>query len=240
MISLARMLLFAVCIPASVAGCAADRAAVEQFGGMRAVLREGKSEPRIALTRALSKPHAFGVGALAGLSGEVTILDGQAVVSRVRDGVLRSGPPEPDDQATLLTLTSVARWRTAPLDHAAADAELEQAVRDIAAASGIDVAQPFPFVIEGDLSALDVHVINGECPMAGGGESGPTAPWRLRLGAPAKARLVGIYANGREGEMTHHGSSAHMHVLIERDGHVITGHVESARVDAGAAVRVPG
>jgi len=134
----------------------------------------------------------------------------------------------------------VERWNSAILEQAVDDAGLEPAVRDIAAATGVDVTQPFAFVIESELTALDMHVINGECPAASGSEvGGPHAPWRLHLGVPVRATLVGFYAQGHEGEMTHHGSNAHIHALLKHNGGTITGQVETVTVAAGATVRVP-
>jgi len=224
-----------------LSGCTGSGGTVEHYGRMRTVLHEGKSEPRVALAEVVAKPHAYAVGALAGLRGEVTILDGKATISRVREGTLHSGPPEANDWATLLTVAHIDRWQSATLDHDVVDTDLERAVRDIAATTGVDVTRPFAFVIEGELTALDMHVINRACPAAAGrGEDdGPHAPWRLHLGVPTKATLVGFYAQGREGEMTHHGTNAHIHALLDHNGSTITGHVETVAVTAGATVRVP-
>jgi len=238
-VAILRLVTFAAAFAAFLPGCIRNGRAVEQYGRMRAVLHEGKSEPRVALAAVTAKPHAYAVGALAGLGGEVTIVDGSATVSRVHDGALRSGPPEVGDRATLLSVAHVERWRSATLDHAAADRDLERAIRDIAAAAGVDAMRPFAFVIEGELTALDLHVINGACPAVVGEARGPNAPWRLRLSTPRKATLVGFYAQGRAGEMTHHGSNVHVHAVLEHEGDTITGHVDSVTIAAGAAVRVP-
>ena len=97
-----------------VAGCASHAAQVTQYGGMREVLREGRSQPRVSLV---------------------------------------VGPPESGDEATILTLTHVERWRDASLTTAASGTELETVIESIARAAGVNVAEPFPFVIEGDLTA---------------------------------------------------------------------------------------
>ena len=51
--------------------------------------------------------------------------------------------------------------------------------------------------------------------------------------------LIGFYATGREGEMTHHGTRTHIHAVLVHKGRTITGHVERVSVAAGAALRVP-
>ena len=48
-------------------GCTRINPAVTQFGEMRAVMREGKTESRNRVADAVAQPHAFGVGAIIGL-----------------------------------------------------------------------------------------------------------------------------------------------------------------------------
>ena len=87
------------------AGCAAPtwNGKVAQWGTMRAVLQEGRTEGRVSLAEACREPHSFGVGALEGLTGEVLILDGVAWTARP-DGPnrlhVRSG--DADSQAAFL------------------------------------------------------------------------------------------------------------------------------------------
>lgn len=210
---------------------------------MREVLREGKVHRRIALADAVSQPHAYGVGALEQLGGEITILDGEVWIGRVEGGELHvSGPkppPPPGAGAALLVLTHVDKWTQATLP-AAADSSMESAVERLARQQGVDTARPFPFVIEGKLTELTMHVVNGACPMSGGSsEVGPQAPWRFTLKRPEQGRIIGFFAPGSEGQITHHGTSVHAHALLEVGGRRLTGHVESMALATGAIVRVP-
>lgn len=146
------------------AGCAASRSAstsqntgqpaVDQFGAMRDVMREGHTESRIGLTDAVAQPHAVAVGALEGLAGEITIVDGDVWVSRPTDRGLKVTGPEPiaEDQATLLTLAHVATWQTVTIETAAEGRELELLIEQTAQARGINTTKPFPFVIKGKLT----------------------------------------------------------------------------------------
>ena len=47
---------------------------IQQWGAMRDVLALGKTQARVKLADVVKEPHAYGVGAVAGLMGEVTIL----------------------------------------------------------------------------------------------------------------------------------------------------------------------
>lgn len=222
-------------------GCASSMPRIEQYGGMREVLRDGKALRRIAVAEAVARPHAYAVGALENLGGEITIADGEVWVARVADGELQvSGPrPSSGDGAALLILSHVDTWRATPLPAAAADGELESALERIAREHGVDANRPFPFEIEGELTALSMHVIHGVCPLAGAPRAaGDAAPWRYTLDAPAHGRIVGFFARDSAGEITHHGTSIHAHGLLDVNGTRLTGHVEHVAVGPGAVVRV--
>lgn len=233
-----------ICIFSGVAlltGCASRTTRVAQYGAMRQVMREGQTEPRIRLTDAVAVPHAYGVGALEGLTGEVTIVDGSVWVARVaHGGVDVSGPaPLAHDQATLLTLAHVARWEPLPVTTAVEGAALESYIEEAARAMGIDTSRPFPFVIEGEAIRVDLHVINGYCPSAVDPATIDAQPWVWSSPAPGRAVIVGFYAPDAAGVMTHHGTAVHMHAVVDIDGRTVAGHVDEAAAGAGAVLRLP-
>lgn len=220
-------------------GCSNRDADVIQYGGMRAVLRDGHTEPRIDLVEATRQPHAFGVGALENLGGEFTIVDGEVWVARkTGEDVTVSGPAViATDRATLLTLSHVPRWNHVELIKPEGGIGLETFIEKCARAQGIDTSKPFPFVIRGEMTKLESHVIAGSCPLSG--KEGGIAPWRLSITNPVRATLVGVFASDQAGIMTHHGSSVHMHVVMPLDGRTITAHVEEVTVGAGSILQLP-
>ncbi|MFG0285943.1 MAG: acetolactate decarboxylase [Phycisphaerales bacterium JB039] len=213
---------------------------VQQFGAMRAVMREGSTEARVAL-REWAGPNDVAVGAIEQLDGEITIVDGGAWVSRVRDGdVLTSGPAvEPDAKATLLTASRVGAWHSNRLHETLAGAELEAAIVRAAAERGIDTSQPFPFIIRGTATSLHMHVINGFCPHSSGEAAAGREPRRIALTEPTPVTIVGFYASDAQGLLTHHGTAMHAHALVDGDGGRVTGHVDSVEIQAGATLRLP-
>lgn len=235
-----------VCVCGAVlSGCAAkgreSGPTVRQFGAMRAVMREGETEARVRLAECVAERHVYAVGALAGLEGEVTIVDGEAWVSRVEgSGIRCTGPGVGEgDAATLLTLATVGDWDSVELPRGAGDiADLEGVVEAEAARRGIDSAKPFPFVVEGEASSLELHVIRGFCPANDAGATDSEA-WRLSLDGPTRALLVGFFARDSEGVMTHHGTALHVHALLSHKGQRIAGHVDGVGVNRGAVLRLP-
>jgi hypothetical protein len=53
-------------------------------------------------------------------------------------------------------------------------------------------------------------------------------------------RLIGIYAEGAEHRLTHHGTRTHTHALLkDAGGQLFTAHVERIGVRAGSTIRLP-
>jgi acetolactate decarboxylase len=205
---------------------------------MREVLHEGRSEARISLPDAVAKPHAYAVGALAHLAGEITVLDGRSWVSRAADdAVTTSGPAASRaDRAALLTLTHVSHWADVAITGAVPNQALEGLIEQRARERGIDPAAPFAFVIEGEFTGLRVHVIAGSCPSAASSSNGS---WQKTFEGPIRGTLVGFFAKDQEGVMTHHAASTHMHVLMDFEGKPLTAHVDSVALAPGAVLRLP-
>lgn len=222
-------------------GCAAAPPSVEQIGAMRDVMRDGRTEARIGLADAVAQPHAVAIGALEGLAGEITILHGDVWVSRVvKDGLRVTGPELVDgDEATLLTLTHVARWQSLPVMETVEGRELESLIEQSARARGIDTSKPFPFQLEGPVASIDFHVINGFCPFGTDAATIDAQPWRWSNTRSTDVIIVGFFAADAAGVMTHHGTSIHAHVILSIDGRMITGHVDEVSTAPGMTLRVP-
>ncbi len=232
-------------VMAMLGGCAASResgGSIRQYGAMRAVMREGQTQPRFALADA-AHPGLYGVGAMSGLLGEVTIDDGSVWITRATPAGLRTSGPAPAAAhlATLLTLARVPRWHERTIAPSEGDLEgdaLEDAIRALAVAHGLGgrhaAERPFVFTIDSRSAALELHVIDGSCPSA----DADAHPARLTVAPGESARIIGIFAPGREGELTHHGTALHAHAILMRDGRTVTAHADSLRVGAGSVLRV--
>lgn len=200
-------------------------------GSLRAV-HGGDYSPVLDLQAFEGKANWYAVGPVAGLDGEVTVIDGVVSVARVRgDEIIAS-----DDlsaQASFLVWSEVEAWAPpVELGVAVADqAELERVLEDIAFDRGIDVAEPFPFKLEGVFDALEYHVLAPVPP-------GATAAHHLEFAKIVRdtdvaGTMIGFFSKQHHGVFVHRGSSAHIHV-IEESGR--SGHVDA--LAAGPAVKV--
>jgi alpha-acetolactate decarboxylase len=225
-------------LPLFVAGCASEgwSEPVETHGSMREVMREGRTEGRVALEDAVGR-HRYGLGALAGLRGELAVLDGALWVGRpAEQGVTSARETPGEEQATLLALTEVREWHEFVLERDLRAPELEARILELGASLGLSIAQPWPFVLEGDFLALETHVLNGACPYAG--TPAPGQEPRRNSFAKASGRAVGFQAVRAAGQLVHHGESLHLHVVLEQPMPLVA-HVDATGLAAGGRLRLP-
>lgn len=173
---------------------------VQTWGTMREVLRQGHSEGRVLLAE-LGRRNQIGVGALAGLAGEVTIVDGRVLVATADGPVEAGAAPTPNavrgtiegEQASLLVLAEVNHWDAIALPDCASYEELEVSIA-------------------------------GACPIA---TPDGSAPWRY-AGAGGEVELIGFYVEGAAGQLTHHNHSSHLHAIAE--GGQLMGHLDEIAI----------
>lgn len=225
-------------------GCAQRTVRVRQYGEMHKVLSGGTAaaKPHVTLSEAMKEPHAYGVGALPGLEGEITLLDGNAYIARSHTGGIRVDGPEtrPTDSAAMLTVAHVDKWNVFKTNKSLDQQGLEKFIAKCARLDGLDAYKPFPFVLQGEVTDLATHVLNGACPMRAGAKlTADEQPWRYQSDRPMQAKIVGFYAADAVGTLTHPGTSVHAHVLFDYHGVTTTAHVERMAVAPGATLQLP-
>jgi alpha-acetolactate decarboxylase len=214
-----------------------------QYGTMREAVGMQNHQGRVALSTLVDRPHFFGVAALEKLDGEITVFDSDLTVTGVTpEGKLESIQGE-DLQATLLVGAYVPAWTERTFDHAVPATGFDDVIRDAAKQSGIDVAKPFVFTIDGEFSDVRLHVINGACPMHARLKEidipAAQAPFEGKYPS-VRGRLVGVYATNAVGTLTHPATSTHVHLIFEdASGVRATGHVEQIGLGAGAVLKLP-
>ena len=226
----------------ALAGCASPtwNGTVQQWGTVQSVLGMGETTARVRLSDVTNTPHAFGLGAIEGLAGEIVIADGVACVSRPTSaselGTACSSNSQV--QATLLAVAYVPQWVEHALEHVITLAELDDLVVQLAHEEGVNFHGVIPFVVEGRFESLSMHVINGGCPRSSANhDSKRQAPFHLSK-EETSGLLVGFWTDDRHGKLTHHGERTHVHALVG-GAQPVGGHVDSVSIVAGATIRVP-
>lgn len=216
-----------------------------QFGSMHEAIGLQQNQGRVKLVNLQQHPRFYGVGALEGLQGELTFIDGQPFVTGVnQDGEVESLGSQTDElQATLLIGASVSTWADFEATEPLEGERLENWIKAQAERVGIITSKPFPFLIEGEIIESRFHVINGACPVHARRRNLPIPADRMpfeRESESMVARVVGIFAVNAAGKLTHPGISFHAHLVYEdEEGVQQTGHLEQLGIQAGAMLRLP-
>lgn len=222
-------------------------------GSFQRMQHTGNTAGQAALATLPQRPGTWGVGAMAGLRGEIVQIDGRLLVSPGTDAQGRVQAPGADEQALLFASARATRWVDVPVPTDLDQAGLEAFVRAQAAAHGLAADQPFAFRVEGRLPQLRWHVVTGEPPAAGqggghaghaGGHGGGHGHANARSGmrvfhAPgATGQLVGIVSGAAlEGVVSHPGERFHLHFVDAAA--TVSGHVDAYAVAAGAVLKLP-
>lgn len=216
-----------------------------QYGRMREVIGMQKHHGRIALAEATSQPHLYAVGALEGLTGEVTVLDGAVVATTVNEEhQLQPVDVNPEIQATLLVGSYIAAWTVHTVSKAVPSEEFDVYIEQLASKQGIDTSKPFVFTVSGAFIDVRLHVIQGTCPVHakqhGVELSEDEKPFEGSF-PRLNGTLVGVFAKNAAGELTHPDTSTHTHVVFNEptSDAQVTGHVEQTGLNEGTVIRLP-
>lgn len=234
---LALLLLLAADAATSPAGLAPQ---VTSHGALRAVMHQRDFTPKVNLAAVLAQPHVFAVGALSGLRGEITIVDGVAWLAYpvAGDRARVERRRRTSEEAALLVSASVSRWQRVTLTRDVPFAELDATLEALARQHGCDPDRPFPFSVRGPVADLQFHVIDGARLAAAGGSHHDHAAAGSRFSRPsASATLVGFFSKSHHGVFTHMGSNTHLHVVLAAEG--VSGHADRVTLRRGAVLSLP-
>jgi len=223
----------------------------QHHGNFQRMVHGGETAGQVALAALPQQPGRWGLGATAGLKGEIVQIDGRLLVSPGSDAQGRVRAPQAGEQALLFAAATVQAWQDVPVPRDMDSAAFEAFVQAQAHALGLAPDQPFAFRVEGRFAQLLWHVVTGE-PVPGGphgthgghgsghggGHANERAGMRLFRQPGASGQLVGVYSGAAlEGVVSHPGERFHLHYADA--GATVSGHVDRYSVAAGAVLKLP-
>jgi acetolactate decarboxylase len=208
---------------------------VKWVGAQRKVL-QGDIRGQIALASISGLQNLYAVGPAEGLRGEVSIFDSVPSISRIVDGALKVDTNF-NVNACFLVYAQVSAWHriTVP-DAIANEATLESHIVKTASELGIDVTQPFPFLISATPEHATFHVLDKRDGLTHTAELHEKAKVRFVL-QREPVEIIGFYSNRHRGIFTPADANIHMHVR-SADGRM-SGHLEKIQLERGATLAVP-
>lgn len=196
---------------------------VTVVGKLRDVM-QGDSKERIRID-ALDLKHVYGVGPLAEMDGEVTIIDGSVALARVQgDGSIRIDH-KPSGGMPFLVYSHVHEWSKVEIPSSVVSGkDLEQFLEESATRMGLDSNTPFPFLVQGKFKNVSFHVVRTGKPGTNAHDNSVGFTEREVSG-----QIVGFFSKHDQGVFTHHDSFVHMH--LDAEARSLSGHVESLEFD---------
>ena len=210
-------------------------ARVQWIGGMHKAVHDGDSGGKIAVSSLRRTPHLNAIGPVAGLRGEITVIDGDASVAVVGE----KGPTtaNADVEAAFLAWAYVPEWtRVAIPPSVRTQEQLEVFVLQGAKDAGLPEDQPLVFRVEGRAESLALHVIWHEPGDALGKEAHDKAKVPVTV-KNEDVSIIGFWSTQHLGVFTPMVSPFHMHAWT--NGKRISGHVDDVQMLPGGTLLLP-
>lgn len=214
------------------------------FGNFKRMRHTGDTKGQVRLAELPQAAGNWGVGALAGLKGEVLLYNGRLLVSRGDEAMGRTSGPQPSDEAALFASTKVRAWVDVPVPSDMNQTQFQAFLLEQAQSHGLDGARPFPFLVQGRYPALTWHVVSGQMASASphsgstGGSAGKHAERHVFDQPDTAGTLVGLYSAAQfEGVVSHPGERFHIHFA----DHALnaSGHVDAYSVARASVLKLP-
>ena len=209
---------------------------VRWVGAQRDVLG-GDVEGKVDLRSLTQQPHLYALGPRAGVSGEITVFDGEPSVARVVDRQVHV-TADADHAACFLVYDHVSVWRDhiedKPIDDEHA---LQAAVLRAAGAAGLDADVPLIFRVRSQAATVTFHILDKRDGLPHTPERHERAKVRFEIERQS-VEVLGFYSGWHRGIFTPKDSDLHMHFRT-LNGRA-SGHVERIAVEPGAVIAVPG
>lgn len=216
-------------------------------GNFQRMMHTGNASGQVVLAALPQQGGTWGVGATAGLKGEIVQIDGRLLVSPGSDEQGRLRAPQDGEEAVLFASGRVQEWQEVAVVRDMDSAAFEAFVQERAQTLGLASDHPFVFRVEGRFPHLLWHVVTGEKAQGGGhgarsdhdvGHANKRSDMRLFRQPGASGQLIGVYSGAAlEGAVSHPGERFHIHYADL--GATVSGHVDRYSVAAGAVLKLP-
>jgi acetolactate decarboxylase len=213
----------------------ASETEVKYSGALRTIM-SGNIHAVLSLESLSHKKHLYALGAVENLKGEIQIFDGKPRNSFVVDSSLQIKDSY-QLKAALLVYAKVEEWESFQISEITTKSDLEEKIFETAKSKGIDIEKPFPFLLEGNVSSLDWHVINWK-----EGDTIHNHKKHTESGLNGTLRnteveILGFYSTKHKAVFTHHTTNMHMH--FKTDNNNIAGHIDDLQLESPLILKLP-
>lgn len=208
---------------------------VEWFGSQGDFIA-GKAEKSVSLERFDGLESLYAVGPLDQARGEVSIYDSIPLISEVHDGRVNV-TIDSCRHAAFLVYAIVENWRRVTVRNPInTEQQLENHLLAWAVTSGIDVDQPFAFLLNGLIAQATFHILCNRGRGTYNAERHEKSKVRFPI-ANESVEVIGFYSRCHRGIFTPRDSNFHMHVRTLDNR--FSGHLEAFNWEYGVMLYLP-
>lgn len=206
------------------------------YSGALKTMMSGDLAATIALDSLSFKKHFYALGAVENLKGEIQIFDSKPYNSVIMDSSINIQDSYAI-KAALFVYAEVEKWNEFNIDDITTKEDLEKIIFETAKSKGINIEEPFPFLLEGKVAILDWHVINWKK-----GDTIHTHQKHKTSGLNgllknSNVEIIGFYSTKHKAIFTHHTTNMHMH--FKTDDSKIAGHVDDLLLEDELILKLP-
>ena len=214
-----------------------NQVTVNWKGALMNMMRENDVTSKISLSELKAIPHLYAVGQFENLKGEIQIFDGKPYNTIAKNNKVIIDSTF-DKNATILVWAEVPKWKTIELDlKMTATDEIEDFIETMAGRNGVNIYEPFPFMLEGTVNSLDWHVVDWDA-----NDKVHSYEKYIKSGLNgtlnnSEVIMFGFFSSEHQGIISHHSSRMHLHFKT-KDGK-LAGFVDKFDLNEKLILKVP-
>ncbi len=198
-----------------------------KYAGALKTIMSGNLQPVVSLDSLRNNENLYALGAVENLKGEIQIFNSEPHNSSVVDGNIKLKDTY-DIKASLLVYAEVEEWDEFIIEGSTKD-ELEKSIFETAKLNGLNTDQPFPFLLDGQVTTLAWHVIDWE-----EGDTVHSHEKHKESGLSGnltneEVLIIGFYSTKHKAVFTHHTTDMHMH--FKTFDNTIAGHIDDLTIN---------
>ena len=194
---------------------------VKSAGAFHKIMHDADLSSKIRLDT-LSRKNLFAIGVVDSLRGEISVVNGKALVSFIKDTFVRTDTTF-NHEAAMLVYAYVKNWKVVTIEQDLNNLEeLALLIQRLASENGIDVTKPFPFMAKTWVKNMSFQVIDWQSGMVHTADTHTQFAHELWHSAEI-VMLAGFYSENHQAKFMPYSSKMYVHTITSNP--LISGHL---------------
>ena len=208
---------------------------VKSAGEFRKIMLDADLSTKIRLDT-LPRANLFAIGVVDSLQGEISIVNGKALVSSIKDTYIKTDTSF-NHGAAMLVYSYVKNWKVVMIEQEIKGlAELELLIKRLASENGIDATRPFPFMAKTWVKNMSYQVIDWQSGIVHTSDTHSQFAHEL-WHSGSTVMLAGFYSENHKGIFTSYNSKINVHAITSDP--MMAGHLETIETFGKVAIYFP-